>query len=219
MSSAREKIYEPGVVNPGLPAPASTTSFWHSDPHPLANHQAPWPVVPVDVVVIGSGITAMSLARTLLRKSPNLAVVIIEARSLCSGATGRNGGHCKTMTFANWVDRKQCFGVREACRITELEHAHLDAMAAAIHEDGVACDLVMTEGVDAYFDQASFDRAVRALKDMKAYLPQIAAKHKIYTDKEHIKKTLKLSESCVGAVTIPAASLWPYKWVTGVLGR
>lgn len=175
--------------------------------------------MPVDVVVIGSGITAMSLVRTLLRKSPNLAVVIIEARSLCSGATGRNGGHCKTMTFASWEDRKQRFGIREACRITELEHAHLDAMADAIHEDGVACDLVMTEGVDAYFDKASFDRAVKALEDMKAYVPQIAAKHKVYSDKEYIQKTLKLSKSCVGAITIPAASLWPYKWVTGVLGR
>jgi len=30
---------------------------------------------------------------------------------------------------------------------------------------------------------------------------------------------MKLSRSCVGAIGVPSASIWPYKLVTGLLGR
>jgi glycine/D-amino acid oxidase-like deaminating enzyme len=44
----------------------------------------------VDVLIIGSGITGVSCARTLLRKGPpSLRVLVLEARDVCSGATGR----------------------------------------------------------------------------------------------------------------------------------
>ncbi|KAH7009509.1 hypothetical protein EDB80DRAFT_750144 [Ilyonectria destructans] len=49
-----------------------------------------------DVVVIGSGITAASVVRTLLQDDKSCSVTILEAHTLCSGATGRNGGHLIT---------------------------------------------------------------------------------------------------------------------------
>lgn len=219
MSSALEGIYEPGIVDPGYPSPNGTKPFWHSQSHPRANHQSQWPTDIVDVVVIGSGLTGMNLVRTLLNKRPNLRVVLVEARSLCSGATGRNGGHCKTMTFAMWEERKHSFGIEEAVRISAFEHKHLEAMAKAIKDEGVDCDLVLTEGIEAYYDQKDFDKAVAALEDMRAHAPYLADKHTVYTDKKHLQQVLKLSPRAVGAVGIPAASMWPFKWISTVLGR
>lgn len=219
MSGSLEGIYEPGIVDPGVPVSSPTKPFWHSNPHPHANHQSPWPTTAVDVVVIGSGISGMSLVRTLLSTHrPDLRVVLVEARSLCSGATARNGGHIKTMTFAMWGERRRSFGIAEAVRLSEFEHSHLEAMAAAIREAGVDCDLVLTEGVEAYYDQRSFERAVAGLEDMRAHAPHLADKHTVYTDRDRLRRVMKLSPRCVGAIGVPAASLWPYKWITGVLG-
>ncbi|VUC30715.1 unnamed protein product [Clonostachys rosea] len=219
MSSALEGIYEPGIVDPGVPSTSGTKPFWHSSPHPFANHQSEWPKDVVDIVVIGSGITGMNLVRTLLKHSSNLNIVLVEARSLCSGATGRNGGHCKTMTFAMWEERKRSFGIDEAVRISAFEHKHLEAMASAIREDRIDCDLVLTDGVEAYYDQKDFEKAVAALEDMRVHAPQLANLHTVHTDKAYLSQVLKLSRRAVGAITIPAASLWPYKWITTALGR
>lgn len=222
MSGAPEGIYEPGIVDPGFPNPTPTNPFWLSTPHPLANHQSAWPTDPMDVVIIGSGISGMSLARTMLARRPDLRITLVEARSLCSGATGRNGGHIKTMLFGMWEERKRSFGIEEAVRLSAFEYSHLEAMTAAINEgEGGSdeCDLVLTEGIEAYYDHNVFDRAVAALEDMRVHAPYLADKHTVYTDKDRLQQEIKLSSRCVGAISVPAASLWPYKWVTGVLGR
>ncbi|PYI03582.1 FAD dependent oxidoreductase [Aspergillus sclerotiicarbonarius CBS 121057] len=200
MSGALEGIYNPGVVDPGVPVANPTAPFWQSSPHPLAYHQSSWPKEVADV----------------------LRIVLIKAHSLCSGATGKNDGHIKTMTFAMWEERKASFGIDEAVRISEFEFSHLRAMADAIHQDGLVshCDLQLTEGIEVYYSQPSFDKAVEALSDMRVHVPHLAAEHRIYTGDKlaRLQQSLNLSPRCVGAVGIPAASLWPYKWITGVLG-
>lgn len=42
-----------------------------------------------DVVVVGCGITGANAARFLTEQSPELDVVVLEAREVCWGATGR----------------------------------------------------------------------------------------------------------------------------------
>ncbi|KAH6977183.1 FAD dependent oxidoreductase [Ilyonectria sp. MPI-CAGE-AT-0026] len=217
MSGSPEGVYEPGIIDPGVPVENSTNSFWLSSPHPLANHQSPWPTT-VDIVIIGSGISGTSIAQTITSKRPDLKVALIDARSLCSGATGRNGGHIKTMAFAVWEDRKRAFGIDEAITITAFEHSHLDAMTDAIHDNSLNCNLLPTEGVDAYYDQKTFDNAVAALSDMRAHIPHLADKYKVHTDHNTLQNIMKLSPRCVGAIVVPAASVWPYKMVTGLLG-
>lgn len=217
MSSSRDGIYEAGVVDPGFPTNIPTESFWQSELHPLANHQSPWPSEPVDVVVIGSGITGVNVARNLLLKWPDCSLVLIEARSLCSGATGRNGGHIKTIAYANWESHKKTYGTDEAIRLAAFEHSHLEAMSSAAKENGIDCDLVLTEGIDAYYDRTTFDKAVHDLKDMKVHVPQLASQYIVHTDRDYIQRVLKLSDRCIGTISVPAASVWPYKLVTGLL--
>jgi glycine/D-amino acid oxidase-like deaminating enzyme len=43
----------------------------------------------IHAVIIGSGISGASFARTLLERGSGLHVVMLEAQDVCSGATGR----------------------------------------------------------------------------------------------------------------------------------
>ena len=85
-------------LDPGLPRPKPTKSSWQIPPHPLENYRST-PSLPtdiLDVVIIGSGFSAKSIAWHLLRGDPSprtkhCTTLMLEARDVCSGATGRNG--------------------------------------------------------------------------------------------------------------------------------
>lgn len=106
-----------GPTSPGLPIQEPTQSFWTYPPSPIATHVsqntlptyadvgkcgASPPPATVDLlygrrpVIIGSGISGASFARTLLgidqqrdSEGKPLTVVMLEAHETCSGASGR----------------------------------------------------------------------------------------------------------------------------------
>jgi len=76
--------------SPGLPVNQPTLSFWTVPPAELPKPTDTTLPTHVDVLVVGSGITSVSCARTLLKKGPpGLRILVLEARDVCSGATGR----------------------------------------------------------------------------------------------------------------------------------
>lgn len=85
-------------TNGGLPVPNSTLSYWRSELHPVDSYRSSEHLPSeCDIAIIGAGITGVSTAYHLSRlhaannsgKKPS--IVILEAREVCSGATGRNG--------------------------------------------------------------------------------------------------------------------------------
>lgn len=72
-------------------------SFWNDKPQPLDELRTTSALpVTTDVLIIGGGFSGISTAYHMLNH--DLApdnVVILEARQISSGATGRNGGHIK----------------------------------------------------------------------------------------------------------------------------
>lgn len=91
------RVITSGVAaDPLLPRANPTVAFWQEPACPtVGNIQSPVLPHTVDIAVIGSGITSCSVVKSLLEDSsiPNQRVAVIEARSLTSCATGRNGGH------------------------------------------------------------------------------------------------------------------------------
>ncbi len=87
------------LTDPGLPKANPTVSLWQEPAHPtVATIQSPILPKYTDYLIIGSGITGCSVAKGLLDGSPTVCgakphVTVLEARTLASGATGRNGGH------------------------------------------------------------------------------------------------------------------------------
>ena len=83
--------------NLSLPVENSTEPFWHNELHPLHNHKSTEELPRTcDVLIIGAGFAGVATAYDLVSgkgsgEASNLSVVILEARGVCSGATGRNG--------------------------------------------------------------------------------------------------------------------------------
>ncbi len=55
--------------------------------------------VVADVAIVGGGFTGLSTARELLLRRPDLGVVVLEAKTIGNGASGRNGGQ-----LLNWIN-------------------------------------------------------------------------------------------------------------------
>lgn len=153
-------LAEKARQDPGLPVPNPTASAWQSIPHELANHQSSALPANTSIAIIGSGMTGISTAYHLLQQSPHLNVTVLEARSLTSGATGRNGGHCKEVPYVNYSELKSLVGKEGAMKIVRFRLAQLDALfetAAALPGVTEESQLRRVEGVDLYHDQAVFE--------------------------------------------------------------
>lgn len=155
VNSILEKLAAKLDRDPGTPVENPTTSFWQDPPHPFANQQSQNLPKEADIVILGSGITGISVARHLLRLKPSLKIAMIEARSAISGATGRNGGHIKAVPWVDYCALKEAFGKESAMRLTNFRLAHLDALvseADALGEAGKVGMVRRVEGVSAVFD-------------------------------------------------------------------
>lgn len=89
-------------IPPTLPRFNPTQSYWQTPPSHLATYRSAETLPEsADYVIIGSGITGTMCAWNLLDKlghgreqgddDGKPSVVMLEAREVCSGATGRNG--------------------------------------------------------------------------------------------------------------------------------
>ena len=91
-----------------------------------------------DVAVVGGGLTGVSSAWHLSRRFPDRRIVLLEARSLGNGASGRSGG--QLLTGINGVEPKEPAEIR---RIYEATLGGVDLVA----------EWVASEGLDAGFSR------------------------------------------------------------------
>lgn len=80
---------QPGQAD--LPSTKSTASYWHREPSAALLGQRTTSALPptADIVVIGSGITGAFATKELLERQAGKTVLLLEAREICWGATGR----------------------------------------------------------------------------------------------------------------------------------
>ncbi|EWC44942.1 hypothetical protein DRE_01001 [Drechslerella stenobrocha 248] len=210
------------LVSPGLPLPNPTTSFWLlPESRTLKRIQSPSLPARADIVVIGCGITATALLRELYRQNPALNIVVLEARGVCTGATGRNGGHIFEGPHNEYPRLKSTFGGDAAARIIHFRLRHLEEIRAAIHEEGAEClarsEVREVAGTEVYFDDSTIEEGVGKLRQWKADLPEMAREWD-HVDAETAKKELHIPDAA-GAISGPCGALWPYRMCTSILER
>ena len=79
-----------------LPSEYSSSSFWHTEPKLLGYRTTESLPQKVDILVIGSGISGASVVHHIFKDTENKedakkkpSVLVLEAREICWGATGR----------------------------------------------------------------------------------------------------------------------------------
>ncbi|KAL3421343.1 oxidoreductase OrdL 2 [Phlyctema vagabunda] len=204
----------------GLPVPNPTTSYWQTPKHALANHRTTedLPEHVVDYVVIGSGITGTLTSYKLLenakRENREIDIVMLEARETCSGATGRNGGHCRAGRYDEFSDDLDNYGLEEALRLERLEENTIEAVVALIRKTQIPCDLRRVEGVEMYTDRKHLERLIATVKRREQIDEEIRVPKKIWSEEE--VKTL-LVPNAKGGISFHGWVLSPYKLICGLL--
>ncbi|MCJ1444022.1 MAG: hypothetical protein MMC23_004522 [Stictis urceolatum] len=202
----------------GLPVPNPTQSYWQTPPLGISNERTT-PDLPgsAKYVIVGSGISGALTAYKLLQQEPAADIVMLEARTACSGATGRNGGHCRAGRYLSFKDDLEKFGLEEALRLETLEETTVQRIGKLVHDENIKCDLRAVETCDIVTEQKDWDEMVDVVKIREKYTadhPQVT-KRKLWFGEEARKEFLV--PAAVGAVTFPAYSLSPYKLVCALL--
>lgn len=151
---------------PGFPHPNPIKSYWQDPPHRIANLRTT-PELPCDetfdYVIIGSGVTGAATAFKLLERDPELSILMLEGRTAASGASGRNGGHCKSGDWKKvktWVD---AYGEDEALKIGKLEQDCVDDMANFVRTHNVSSGWQDVETADLYWTKEEFEKAIEII--------------------------------------------------------
>ncbi|WP_397592475.1 NAD(P)/FAD-dependent oxidoreductase [Sphingorhabdus sp.] len=118
-----------------------------------------------DVAIIGGGFTGLSAALACAQKG--LSVILLEAKSIGFGASGRNGGQLIPGLRWSMRDIDAEFGRERAQAIFDLAYGAVDRVKNHIAEHHIPCD-VKAGHLEAAYKPAHFDTMQRDA----AYLAQ-----------------------------------------------
>lgn len=144
------------------------------------------------------------------------SIGIFEARQACSGATGRNGGHSKFSPISILRMYKNS-GVETAEQYTAFHAKVRQGLKECIESEGIDCDFYLTRSFDVLLDaeQAAGVKAdVQRLRE--ADVPWLADIQ--YLEGPHLERLTGVV-GAQGATTTSVCSLWPYKFVLGLLQK
>lgn len=228
---ARSRIPVGPPVNNPLP------SYWQHPKSPLANVIEPEtdnPTQPYTHAIIGSGISGTMIAYNLLTVRPDSRIVMLEAREMCSGATGRNGGHTKAGSYRTYLQHREELGVEEALKIVRLEYENVMKTHGLARELEIECENAVCNTVDMVYDRATFEAGKRAVvqleKDVaeeerkwgamawyRVYERSQEVKQKFWVEERNSNPMVEEDEELVGAFEYVAGKVHAYRFSTGVL--
>lgn len=199
MSQFMANISTAILKDPGLPRSNPTTSAWQVPVHPtMSSIQSAVLPEQTDFVVIGSGITGCSVTKTLLEHeaAKGSHVTVLEARTLVSGATGRNGGHLVTASGHTFGPLAQQHGLEAAQQITRFSVLNIQhvmdmvkAMDKEVQED---CQIRDVRKVMAVGDDETWAAARNSVLAFQKNVPECSAYHRI-VDADEVPEVIKCS--------------------------
>ncbi|KAK1460213.1 FAD dependent oxidoreductase superfamily protein [Colletotrichum melonis] len=211
-----------------MPAPKPTNrtpvsnpvpSFWNAAPRPLDDHRTtPDPPAASDIVIVGAGFAGVATAYHILKDNPSPpSITILEARKVCSGASGRNGGHVKPDTYFQVPKYTKLFGPEQAAALAAFEASNVYAVKELVESEGLDCDFHLTRAVDVYLDPEHAKETEAAYRELvKAGV--VNMKDVAFTPKKDAERVSGV-KGAQCAFSFTAAHLWPAKMVHQLLYR
>ncbi|ATY62976.1 FAD dependent oxidoreductase [Cordyceps militaris] len=205
--------------NAAVPVANATASYWMDDPpFPSVNLNAhPLPDI-ADYVIIGTGLAGLAATRTVLEISQDqrtempLRVVALEARDVCAGATGRNGGHIKSAPYRDFAELKKRLGsVAKAKDVLRFMRRHVEILKE-VGREVPAGEVRDVETVDMFLVQEDFEQAKMLVDDLKKNVPE--TKINVWSSEE-ARKRFGCNDLITGALSYPAGAAFPFRLVTG----
>ena len=178
------------TLDPGLPASSPTSSYWQIPPHKdLIGVQSATLPQTRDIVIVGSGITGCSAALELLKSNDRLSITVLDAREICSGATGRNGGRINCVAVLDYDKYRKKLGHDAAVEIVRFEMAHYETILSTARE--YAPDLSKESRVRevatvaAVFSEEKLAELKQLLKDFESAFPDLKGRWRV-ADREEV---------------------------------
>jgi len=115
-------------------------------------------------VVIGAGVTGLSAARRLAGHHPKQKIVLVDAREVGQGASGRNSGYAvKVSQFPGAFAPEK---VNEYRRINRINHAGLTLLRNDVSENQINCSW----HEEGFYHVAADEMALRECENHQGYL-------------------------------------------------
>ncbi|KAL1409088.1 hypothetical protein Q8F55_005912 [Vanrija albida] len=209
-----------------LPRKNPTKSYWiEQAPSPLKDFQSGALPERTDVLIIGAGYTAATLAYWLREFSPPgqaHAITVLDARDICGGATGRNGGQLRPISYDGYAAWAETYGRAAARALIEHEVAHLGAFEALVQAEGIECDLHISRTWSAFMTDAEAEQGVAQLEAMLRsegeWVRRVVGDVVATRDPAEAERLTRV-RGARGAVGVPGGRIWPYKFVHALFGK
>lgn len=208
------------------PHPNPTKSYWIEEgPNALKNHRTTDSLPKeCEIVIVGSGYSGTAVASNLLLNheadGKYKDIVMLEARDVCSGATGRNGGHIRSFYHGSHSKYVRKYGEEVAASLVMYEHNELYHVEKIIKEYNIDCNFDPRTSCQTFDDPATYKSGLDnfyAFQNNKHIPQDVKDMVKIH----FLPESDDTSEHKVGpySITAPACSLWPYKLITSLLSK
>ncbi|KAJ5466598.1 hypothetical protein N7539_009554 [Penicillium diatomitis] len=201
------------------PAAGYTQPFWRTELDDLDSHQSSADLPPeTEILIIGGGYAGASAAYHLFNDAPqdkSLGVVLLEGRELCSGATGRNGGHLRPDLYAATKVYQERYGLEAAAEVVRYEISHMKQLEETVRNEGIDCDLTFTRSYDIFLDADHLAAAKAYYDSLVQYDLDFMSDVEYLTEKE--AQTIAKVKNAKGGFSFSAGHLWPYKLVAGLI--
>lgn len=181
-----------------------------------------------DVAVIGAGLAGVLSAYHVLKNSApdsvagggdeGPSVVLVDARQLCSGATGRNGGHVKVQvkTLLGLEGGEKEGGKKRSALQGYVDRVMLD-LKGIVEAEELECEFELRRSFDVYTD-AKEAEDVRRRFEVARKKGELWTRNVAWIGEGSVEQITSI-KGAKGAFSVPAASFWPYKFVTKLLEK
>lgn len=134
-------------------------SYWHETAPAFAGANTGPVQGHYDVAVIGAGFTGLGAARKLALEGRS--VVVLEARKVGFGASGRNGGHLNNGMAHSYLAAREHFGREKARTIYRAFDQGIETIERVIAEESISCDFRRSGKLKLASKPAHYDNLAR----------------------------------------------------------